>query len=138
MLVGKPWQFFLFLQQQQLGCALDKIERGCRGVGGVKKAAGRCLSRDNSINRLRTSRPALVAELEHDSKESEQKARAQGIQKVITSFMFVASLYFFSDIMPQLTIFCKTLQAVDISLEGVLAAYQLTRSRNTARLQVRH
>lgn len=107
-------------------------------TGTVKKAAGRCLSRDNSINRLRTSRPALVAELEHDSKESEQKARAQGIQKVITSFMFVASLYFFSDIMPQLTIFCKTLQAVDISLEGVLAAYQLTRSRNTARLQVRH
>lgn len=42
--------------------------------------------------------------------------------------MFVASLYFFSDIMPQLTIFCKTLQAVDISLEGVLAAYQLTRA----------
>ena len=30
--------------------------------------------------------------------------------------------------MPQLTIFCKTLQAVDISLEGVLAAYQLTRA----------
>ena len=59
---------------------------------------------------------------------SEQKARAQGIQKVITSFMFVASLYFFSDIMPQLTIFCKTLQAVDISLEGVLAAYELTRA----------
>ena len=97
-------------------------------TGTVKKAAGRWLSRDNSINRLRTSRPALVAELEHDSKESEQKARAQGIQKVITSFMFVASLYFFSDIMPQLNIFCKTLQAVDISLEGVLAAYQLTRA----------
>ena len=70
-------------------------------TGTVKKAAGRWLSRDNSINRLRTSRPALVAELEHDSKESEQKARAQGIQK---GFMFAASLYFLSDIMPQFTI----------------------------------
>ena len=76
---------------------------------------------------MRTFRPALVAELEHDSKESELKARAQGIQK---GFMFAASLYFLSDIMPQFTIiiFARHLQAVDISLERVLAAYQLTRA----------
>ena len=30
--------------------------------------------------------------------------------------------------MPQLTTFCKTLQAVDITLEGVLAAYNVTRA----------
>ena len=30
--------------------------------------------------------------------------------------------------MPQLTIFCKTLQAVDITLEEVLAAYDVTRA----------
>ena len=42
--------------------------------------------------------------------------------------MFVCSLYFFSDVMPQLSIFCKTLQSFEISLEGVLTAYQVTRT----------
>ena len=42
--------------------------------------------------------------------------------------MFVCTLYFLSDVMPQLTIFCKTLQAVDITLEGVLVAYDVTRA----------
>ena len=65
---------------------------------------------------------------EHDSREAEQKARASGILTIVTSFMFVCTLYFLSDVMPQLTIFCKTLQAVDITLEGVLAAYDVTRA----------
>ena len=30
--------------------------------------------------------------------------------------------------MPQLTLFCKTLQAVDITFEGVLSAYDVTRA----------
>ena len=58
--------------------------------------------------------------------DAEQKARAQGIRKVVTSFMFVCTLYFLSDVIPQLTIFCKTLQAVDIGVDGVMAAYRTT------------
>ena len=42
--------------------------------------------------------------------------------------MVVCTLYFLSDIMPQLTIFCKTLQAVDITLEGVLVACNVPRA----------
>ncbi len=56
-----------------------------------------------------------MAELAHDSKEAEQKSGAQGIQTIIMSF---ALSIFFSDGMPQLTIFCKALQSEDISLEG--------------------
>jgi hypothetical protein len=107
---------------------LKEVAEALDVTGTIKKAAGRWLSRDKSIERLRTSRPALVAELKHDARESEQKARAQGIQTIITSFMFVCTLYFLSDVMPALTVFCKTLQKVDLSLEGVLAAYQMTRA----------
>ena len=107
---------------------LKEVAEALGVTGTIKKAAGRWLSRDTAIQRLRTSRTALVAELAHDSKEAEQKSRAQGIQTIIMSFMFVCTLYFFSDVMPQLTIFCTALQSQDISLEGVLAAYQVTRA----------
>ncbi len=60
--------------------------------------------------------------------EAEQKARANGILSCITSFKFVATLYFLSDVMPQLSIFFKTLQYVDINVEGVLHAYDLIRT----------
>ena len=96
-------------------------------TGSVKKAAGRWLSRDSSIQRLRTTRPSLVEQLGNDMVDAEQKARAQGIRKVVTSFTFVCTLYFLSDVMPQLTIFCKTLQAVDVGVDGVMAAYRTTR-----------
>jgi hypothetical protein len=74
-----------------------------------------------------TTRPAVVEQLEHDMVDAEPKARARGIQKVVTSFMFVCTLYYLSEVMPQLTIFCKTLQAVDIGVDGVVAAYRTTR-----------
>ncbi len=42
--------------------------------------------------------------------------------------LFVNNSFFFSDVMPQLTIICTALQSEDISLEGVLATYQVTRA----------
>ena len=54
-------------------------------TGTIKKVAGRWLSRDKATHRLRTSRPALVRELENDSREAEQKARAGGILTIVTS-----------------------------------------------------
>ena len=62
-------------------------------TGTIKKAAGRWLSRDKATHRLCTSMPALVRELEHDSREAEQKARAGGIFTIVTSFMFVHPLF---------------------------------------------
>jgi hypothetical protein len=94
---------------------LKEVAKALGVTGTIKKAAGRWLSRDTAIQRLLTSRTALVAELAHDSKEAEQKSRAQGIQTIIMSFK---TLYFFSDVMPQLTIFCKALHSEDISLES--------------------
>ncbi len=43
--------------------------------------------------------------------------------------MFVCTLYFLSDViaLPQLTFFFKALQAVDIGVDGVMAAYRTTR-----------
>ena len=41
--------------------------------------------------------------------------------------MFVCTLYFLSDVVPQLTFFFKALQAVDIGVDGVMAAYRTTR-----------
>ena len=96
-------------------------------TGTMKRPAGRWLSRDHAITRFRTSRPALAQELRHDSREAEQKARAQGLLKIVTCFKFVCTLYFLSDVMTQLTIFCKQLQSKTISLEGVLNAYAVTR-----------
>jgi len=70
---------------------LKQLAEAMDVTGSVKKAAGRWLSRDNSIQRLRTTRPALVEQLEHDMVDPEQKAWAQGIRKVVTNFMFVCT-----------------------------------------------
>ena len=58
--------------------------------------------------------------------DSEQKAWARGIWKVVTSFVFICTLYFLSDVMSQLTIFLKTVQAVDIGVDGIMATYRTT------------
>ena len=75
---------------------LKEVAEALGVTGTINNAAGRWLSRDKAIQRLRTSRTALVAELAHDSKEAEQKSRAQGIQTIIMSSLYVCmhSLFF--------------------------------------------
>ena len=119
---------YLWISQSAVRATKLKECAEALGVTGtMKRPAGRWLSRDQAVTRFRTSRPALAEELRHDSLEAEQKARAQGLLKIVTCFKFVCTLYFLSDIMPQLTIFCKQLQSKTISLEGVLSAYAVTR-----------